>query len=122
MPSLVEIGLLVLEKIFEFRQCIFALRNYLPLKKGGALYLNKLESLSSKIALCKVCLKLAQWFWRNIFFNLVNVFTLFCNYIHLYPQKGEPLHLKKLKIPSTQGCIVPSLVEIGLVVLERNIF
>ena len=39
--------------------------NYLPLEKGGALHLNKLESLSSKDALCQVLLKLAQWFWRR---------------------------------------------------------
>ena len=50
---------------------------YLPLKKGGALYLNTLESSSPKDALCQVWLKLAQWFWRRIFFNFVNVFSLF---------------------------------------------
>ena len=36
--------------------------NYLPLEKGGALHLNKLESPSSKDALCQVWMKLAQWF------------------------------------------------------------
>ena len=40
-------------------------RKYLPLEKGGALYLNKLESLPPKNALCQVWLKLAQWFWRG---------------------------------------------------------
>ena len=40
---------------------VFSLfRNYLPLEKGGALHLNKLESLSPKDALCQVWLKLAQ--------------------------------------------------------------
>ena len=48
---------------------VFSLfRNYLPLGKGGALLLNKLESPSPKDALCKVWLKLAQWFWRRRFF------------------------------------------------------
>ena len=39
--------------------------NYLPLEKGGALHLEKLESPSPKDALCQVWLKLAQWFWRR---------------------------------------------------------
>ena len=55
--------------------------NYLPLEKGGALHLKKLESPSPKDALCQVWLKLAQWFWRRRFFNFVNVFSLFCNYL-----------------------------------------
>ena len=45
---------------------VFSLfRYYLPLEKGKALYLNKLESRLPKDALCKVWLKLAQWFWRR---------------------------------------------------------
>ena len=52
--SLVEIGPVVLEKIFEFHQYVFAIRNYLPLEKGGALHLNKLESSSPK-----------DWNWSN---------------------------------------------------------
>ena len=51
MPRLVEIGPVVLEKkIFKFRQ----FRKYLPLEKGLALYLKKLESPSPKDALCQV--------------------------------------------------------------------
>ena len=38
---------------------------YRPLEKGRALHLNKLESPSPKDALCKIWLKLAQWFWRR---------------------------------------------------------
>ena len=45
---------------------VFSLfRNYLPLEKGGALHLNKLESPSPTDALCQVWLKLAQWFLRR---------------------------------------------------------
>ena len=39
--------------------------NYLPLEMGGALHMNKIESLLSKDVLCHVWLKLAQWFWRR---------------------------------------------------------
>ena len=55
-------------------------RNYLPLKKGGALHMNKFENPLHKNALCHVSLKLAQCFWRRRFFNFVNVFR---NYLPL---------------------------------------
>ena len=59
------------------------------------LYLKKLESPSSKDALCQYCLKLAQCFWRRGFFNFVNVFLLFCNFS---PWKWVgALHLEKLE-------------------------
>ena len=50
MTSLVEIGLVVLEKkIFSNFVNVFSLlRNYLPMEKGGALHLNKLELPSTK--------------------------------------------------------------------------
>ena len=67
MPSLVEIGPVVLEKkIFWNLSMYFSLIcNHLPLEKSGALHLNKLESPSPKDDLCQVWLKLAQWFWRR---------------------------------------------------------
>ena len=147
MPSLVEIGSVVLKKkIFKFCQCIFAIsklsplgkrwgssieqiwipfiqgcfgvclklaqwfwrriflnflnvfslfRNYTPLENGVALHLNKLGSPSPKDDLCKVWLKLAQWFWRRRFLNFVNVFSLFRNYLPL--EKGGALHLNKFE-------------------------
>ena len=69
--------------------------------KGGTLHLNKLESPSPKDALCQVWLKLAQWFWRKRFFNFVNVFSLFRNYLTL--EKGGALHLNKLESPSSKN-------------------
>ena len=39
--------------------------NYLPLEKGVALHLYKLESPSPKEALCQVWLKLVEWLWRR---------------------------------------------------------
>ena len=63
MQGLLEIGPVVLEKILRrFLDVVnvFSLfHNYLPLDKGLALYLNKLESLSPKDALCQVWMKLA---------------------------------------------------------------
>ena len=66
MPSLVEIGPVVLEKkIFNFVNVFSLFRNYLPFAKGGALHLNRFESPSPKDTLCQVWLKLVQWFWSR---------------------------------------------------------
>ena len=59
MPSLVEIGPVVLKKkILKFRQCILNLlfHNYIPLKKDVVLHLNKQEYPSPKDALIQVCM------------------------------------------------------------------
>ena len=66
VPILVENGSVILEKkFFHFVNVFTLFRNYLPLEKGGALHLNKLESPSLRNTLCQVWLKLAQWFWRR---------------------------------------------------------
>ena len=38
---------------------------YLPLIRGVTIHLNKLDSLPPKDALCQVCLKLTQWYFRR---------------------------------------------------------
>ena len=66
MPSLVDIGPLILEKNFkDFVKVISLLRNYLPLEKGVVLHLNIHESPSPKHGLYQVWLKSVQWFWRR---------------------------------------------------------
>ena len=110
VPSLVEIGQVVLERIFKFRQCIFAISQLSPLVKGRVPSLNKFESPSSEDAFCQVWLKLAQWFWRRRFFNFVNVCWIFRNYLPLV--KGLGPSFEQTWMPFAQGCIVPSLVEI----------
>ena len=77
--------------------------NDLPLEKGEALHLEKLDSPSSKDALCQVLLKLAQWFWRRRFFSFVKIFSLFRNYLPL--EKGGALHLNKLESPSPKDAL-----------------
>ena len=67
MPSLVEIGPVVLEEIFKFLNVFSLFRNHLPLDNGKVLHLNKLESPAPKDAICQVWLILAQWFWRGRF-------------------------------------------------------
>ena len=65
-PNLVEIGPVVLgKKIYILVKVFLLFGNYLPIEKGGALPLNKLDSSLPMIAFCQVWLKLAQWFWRR---------------------------------------------------------
>ena len=62
-----------------------------------------------KDILCQVLLKLAQWFWRIRFSNIVNVFSL-CRYY-------LPLEIGVAFI----GCFVSSLVKIVSMVQENKI-
>ena len=66
VPKLVKVGPVILEKkIFEFRQCIFAILLFFPFGKGRVFYLNKLDSPSPKDALCQLWSKFAHCFWRR---------------------------------------------------------
>jgi hypothetical protein len=60
--SLIEIGLLVLEKIFKNCQGMFTQLLLSPLGRGVALHFNNLESSFPKDDLCQVWIKLALWF------------------------------------------------------------
>ena len=57
----------------------------------------------TKDTLCFVWMKLAQWFWRRRILNFVNVFSLFCNYLHL--EKSGALHLNKPESPSPKDAL-----------------
>ena len=65
------------------------------LEKGKVLHMNKLKCPSLKDALLQVWLKFDGWFWRRRFFNVVNVFSLFRNYLPF--EKGGVLHLNKIE-------------------------
>ena len=75
MPTLVklkltrfEIGQVVLEKIFKFRQYLFSLfRNYLPFEKVWPFIWRNFNPYQSSM----ICAKgLTQWFWRIRLFKL----------------------------------------------------
>ena len=91
------------EDFFNFVNVFLQFRNYLLLEKGEALHLNKLEFPLPKDALCQVWLKLVQWLWTRRFLNLVNVFSLFHNYLPL--DKEGTLHLNKLESPSSKDAL-----------------
>ena len=91
MSSLVENGSVVLEKkIFEFLQCIFTIRNYLPLEKGGALHLNKLYPFTKGYRVPSL-VEISSLVLKKILFKFAIVFLLFCYYLPL--EKGGALHL-----------------------------
>ena len=64
---------------------------------------NKLHFPSIKDALCQVWLKLAQWFWRRRFLNILNINLLFLYYLHL--EKGRALHLNQLESHSLKDVL-----------------
>ena len=95
-----------LRKSFKILNRNLLFRYYLPSKKDVALHLNKLKSTLPKDALCQVWLKLAQWFWRRRFLNILNRNLLFRYYLPL--EKGVALHLNKLEclLPKDAWCQV----------------
>ena len=62
--------------------------------------------------------EIVQGVWRRRFFNFVNVFSPFCNYLPL--EKGGGPSFEQTWIPFNKGWFVPTLVEIGPVVLEKK--
>ena len=83
------------EFYFNSVNVILLFRNYFLLEKGVTFYLNKIYSPFHTNALCQVWLKLVPWFWRRIFFNYVNIFLLFPNYLSL--EMGIAIHLNRCK-------------------------
>ena len=105
MPSLVEIGLLVLEsgeRFFNFVNVFLLFSDHLPLEKDGALYLIKLESSTPNNASCEVWLNWPSGLGEH-FLNFVNAFSLFGNYFPL--EKGGAPHLNKLESPSPKDAL-----------------
>ena len=82
---------------------LFNLNPLYPFEKGVALHLKERESPSPKNAPCQVWLKLAKWFWRNIFKNSSEcIFTISLSSplrigcLPLFEQSGIPHHSRML--------------------------
>ena len=95
------------EESLKFFNILSEFRNYLPLGKKLALNLNKLESHLPRDDLCRVWLKLTQWFWRRKIF--VKVFSQFRNCLPL--EKGVALHLNKLESPPPKDALCQNLLK-----------
>ena len=119
MPSLVETGPVLLEKtIFEVRQCIFDIFLLSPLGKGRGPSFEQIWIpitqgcfVPSFIEIGPVVLK------KKIFKVRQSILS-----ISLLPPLGirHGPSFEQTWIPITQGCLVPSLVEIRPVVLEKK--
>ena len=70
-------------RFLNFVNVILLFHNYLPLEKGRALHLNKLESPSPSDALSQVWLKLVQLFLRRRFFKILSMY--FCYFVIFSP-------------------------------------
>ena len=94
------------EDFFNFVNVFSLFLYYLPLERGGNLHLNKFESPSPKDVLCQVWLNCISGSGEEDFFNFVNVFSLFRNYLPL--EKNGALHLNKVESPSPKDglCLV----------------
>ena len=93
---------------------------YLILEKDGTLHFNKIESSLPKDALCKVWLKLTQWFLRRRFSYFVNVFSLFRHYL-LLKKKGVALnHLHKLESPLPEDALCQVWLKLAQWFLRRR--
>ena len=73
------------------RICLFP---YLPLQKGMAVFLNKIEFLFHKDTLCQVWLKLTQCFLRSFFLIYFHYFVIITSW-----KKGRGASVNKLEIP-----------------------
>ena len=118
---MVEIGPVVLKREFlNIFNIILQFRFYLPFERGLALHLNKFESPLPKNDLCQNLVEICPVVLKKkIFNNFQYNFT----FSLLSPLgKGRGPSFEQIWIPFIQGCFVPSLVEIGPVVLEKRIF
>jgi hypothetical protein len=70
--------------------------------------------------LCQVWLKLAQWFWRGRLLNDPNLFFIFLWLSPLW--RGPDPLFEQTWIPFIQRKFVQSLIEFGLLVLEKIFF
>ena len=117
------------ERIFKYFQCNFIICFYLPFQKGVTLHLHKLESSP---LLC-FCVKFRwNWHWCSEWEDFKNIFNIIFLFFYYLPLDNFTIVLlstlgtgrcpsfEQTWISSIQECFVPSLVEIGPVVLEKK--
>jgi len=95
--------------------------NFSPLKAWSFIYLNKLESPCPKDAPCQISMHsgFRPVVHKRIFLKIYQNFLI----LPLIGPQNRPVPLiEQLWIPITHACFLPSLVEIGLLVLEKKIF
>ena len=92
-----------------------------PLKKSGALHLNKIKFSSPKDEWCHVWSKLAKWFWRrSILLFRQCFFSIFCNFFLM--EKDRTLHLNKLESPSPRDALCQVWLKFAQWFCRRRLF
>ena len=82
-------------------------------ERCGPFFFYKLKFPSPKAILCQFWKKLAQWLWRRQSLKVKELFSLFRYHL---PSEA----FVRTWIPITQECFLPTLIEIGPVVLNKN--
>ena len=108
VPSLVEIGPVVLEKkIFLISSMYFHYFLIIsPWKKAGPFIWIKSNPLHPRM-------HCAKFGW-----NFINVFSLFLNYLHF--RKGEAFHLNKLESPSPKDALCQVWLKLAQWLMRRK--
>ena len=118
VPSLVEIGPVVLQKtIFIFRQCLFFISPLSPLGKGIGTLFELTWIFFNQECVVLSLVKISQVALEKNFFSQFRL-CIFAILLSSPFEKGRGPSFEETWISFTQGCFVPSLFEIGSVVLE----
>ena len=83
-----------------------------PWKRAWPFIWTNLNSLHPR----KLCVKVG-WNWPMVLEK--NIFEILPMYVYL-PLGGWTISFEQIRISSTQGCFIPSLAEIGTMVLEKK--
>jgi len=121
LSSLVEIDFLVLEKIFEAFSYILLCKFLSPwgraIRDSRDFIWTNLNPLSQKMIRTKYKCIPASSSWEEDFWRFIKIF-LILPLIAIGSQKGPTPLFEHIWIPIPQAWFLPSLVEIGPVVLE----
>ena len=91
VPSFVDIGRVVLEKILNFVNELCYSVIISPLIKGVTLHLKVLKSHFPKDALCQIWFKLDEWFRRRKFLNFVDEYRNFIITVSPFERGRNPI-------------------------------
>ena len=116
--SLVEIGPVVLEKkIFKFSQCTFAISLLSPIRKGRGTSFEQIWITFTQGCFVSRFVEIGPVVLKKKMFK-VCICILAISLLSPLEKEHDP-SFEQIWIPITQGCFLPSLVEIGPVVLEK---
>ena len=121
VPSLVEIGSVVLEKkIFEFCKCIFTISLLSPLGEGWGPSFEQTWIPFTQGYVVPSLVKIGPVVLEKKIFNSCQFIFINSRLSPLWEGRGPSFEQTWIPFTHGQGCFVPSLVETGPVVLEKK--